>query len=265
MALIAMAVYSSKENKKDECLERTLGSLSKTVDFSKHQLVLSINGRTEETDNIISYYQTDTISRGIISEVIYNDSNLGTAEAVNKVIRLRKQNQHVIKMDDDVVIHQDGWVDEMEEAIRRDNKIGIIGLKRRDLIQTTWHPDPHFRSVLKMLPHEPGQKWLHVEETGDVMGTCTMYNPALLDKIGYLRQIKKYGYDDNIACHRSHLAGFYNCFLTGIDIEHIDNGGTPYQDWKQKHSGECTQDFIKLVHDMIAGKESIYYNPFEAK
>lgn len=258
MALIAMACYSTEENKKDECLEKTLESLSRTVDFNKHRLIISVNSIANDTLYLFSYFQD------IIEEVIFNNSNLGTAQAINKVWQKRHEGEYIIKMDDDVVIHQTEWVDLMAEAIRRDNKIGIIGLKRRDLIQTTWHSDPHFRSSLKMLPHDAGQKWLYVEETGDIMGTCTMYNPALLDKIGYLRQIKKYGYDDNIACHRSHLAGFYNCFLTGIDIEHIDNGGTPYQDWKHKHSGECTQDFIKLVHDMIAGKESIYYNPFES-
>ena len=203
-----------------------------------------------------------SISCNIISKVIYNDENIGTAEAINKIWRLREPGEAAIKMDDDVVIYKDGWVDLMEEAIGKDSKIGIIGLKRRDLIQTTWHDDPHFRSELVMLPHIPGDRWTYVERTGDIMGTCAMYSPALLDKIGYLKQIKKYGYDDNIACHRSHLAGFYNCFLIGVDIEHVDTGGTPYQTWKQRHSEECTAEYIRFIHAMIDGKEPIYYNPF---
>lgn len=251
-----MAVYSTEENNKDECLQKTLSSLKETVDFTKHRLILSVNSHTEFTKSIFELYSD------IISDIIWNDENVGTAEAINKVWKQRKELEAAIKMDDDVVIYKKDWVDFMEDAILRDNKIGIIGLKRRDLIQTTWHQDPHFRSELLMLPHNAGERWAYVEKTGDIMGTCTMYNPLLLDKIGYLKQIDKYGYDDNIACHRAHLAGFYNCFLIGVDIEHVDNGGTPYQDWKHKHSGECTQRYIRFVHDMINEKQSIYYNPF---
>jgi len=260
MALIAMAVYSTDENKKDDCLSRTMQSLYDTVDFKKHRLILSVNAFTSRTMNGII---RDHYERGIIEKVIYNDTNIGTAEAINKVWQHRKPGEHVIKMDDDVVIHQPGWVDLMEEAISRDPKIGIIGLKRKDLIQTTWHPDPQYKSELKMLPHKPGEKWITVEKTADIMGTCTMYNNALLDKIGYLKQLGLYGYDDNIACHRSHLAGFYNCFLNHIEIDHIDPGDTPYQAWKHKHSGESTEAYIKYIHAMVAGTESIYYNPFE--
>ena len=257
MALIGMAVYSTEENKKDDCLERTLQSLYETVDFSRHRLMLSVNAATERTMDIIIDFG------GMIEKVFHNETNLGTAEAINLIWKERKPGEFCIKQDDDVVVYKEDWVDLMEEAISRDNKIGIIGLKRRDLIQTTWHHDPQFKSELKMIPHEPGQRWVYVEQTPDIMGTCTMYNPALLDKIGFLKQIEKYGYDDNIACHRSHISGFYNCFLIGVDIEHIDNGGTPYQDWKHKHSGECTERYIKLIHDMVAGREPVYYNPFE--
>jgi GT2 family glycosyltransferase len=256
MSLIGMACYSTHENQKDKCLAQTLASLNDTVDFSKHRLMLSVNAATEETHHIMRMYNH------IIEKIFINESNLGTAEGINLIWREREPDEHAIKMDDDIVIHQSGWIDLMEEAIARDSKIGIIGLKRRDLVQTTWHPDPHYRSQLVMLPHEPGQKWIHVERTDDIIGSCTMYNSELLKHIGYLRQIRQYGYDDNIACHRSHLAGFYNCFLNGIDIEHVDEGATDYQTWKHKHSAECTAPFIQLIKDFISGKESIYYNPF---
>lgn len=258
MALIGMAVYSTEENKKDDCLQKTLSSLQATVDFTRHRLMVSVNAFTDQTLRIITAFA----NKGVISGIIQNGENLGTAEAINKIWKNRLPGEHAIKMDDDVVIHENGWVDLMEESIRRDPKIGIIGLKRKDLIQTPWHPDENFRSKLKLLPHSAGERWITVEESSDIMGTCTMYNSFLLDKIGYLFQIEKYGYDDNIACHRSHIAGHYNCFLNHIDIDHIDPGDTPYQDWKHKHSGECTQRYISLIHDMVSGVKPIYYNPF---
>ncbi len=256
MCLIGMAVYSTPENKKDDCLLKTLASLNKTVDFKKHRLILSVNGFTEHTKTILYTYQD------IISDVIWNNGNLGTAEAINLVIKRREPGQNVIKIDDDVVIHQKDWVDLMEEAISREPQIGVIGLKRRDLAQTTWHPDPAFRSKMVMLPHAPGQRWIYAEQTPDIIGTCTMFNSALLDKVGYSRQPGRYGFEDNLMCHRAHLSGFYNCFLVGVDIEHIDEGTPGFNEWKRQHSGEVFEEYRKLVHDMINGKESVYYNPF---
>lgn len=259
MSLIAMVVYSTEENGKDKYLIQTLESLKNTVDFNRHRLMLSVNGKTDKTEDIILQYF------GYIDDVIYNDDNLGTAEALNKVIVLRNAGEHVIKIDDDVVIHQSGWADLMEECVSVDPTIGVIGLKRKDLIQSPWHPDPQYRSELVLLPHTPGHKWITIERTPDVIGTCTLFNSLLLDKIGYSRQPGKYGFEDNLMCHRSHLAGFYNCFLNHIDIDHIDEGAPTYQEWKAKHSSELFPEYHRLVHAMIKGEEPIYYNPFESK
>jgi GT2 family glycosyltransferase len=264
MALIAMAVYCTEENKKDEYLKKTLEHLAYTVDFDKHRLMLSVNGRTHETERIIGNESRQLLwNGGIIEKVILNDSNLGTAAAINKIIALRKPGEHVIKIDDDVVINMGGWACTMEEAVSIDPAIGVIGLKRKDLIQTPWHPDPQYRSELVLLPHTPGHKWITIERTPDVIGTCTLFNSLLLDKIGYSRQPGKYGFEDNLMCHRSHLAGFYNCFLNHIDIDHIDEGAPVYQEWKAKHSTEFFPEYHKLVHAMIKGEEPIYYNPYE--
>lgn len=269
MALIAMAVYDTEENKRSEMTRRTLESLLRTVDFTKHRLIISDNGSCDETykgvyndftTSFHNHYAGWDFARSNYPILISNGQNLGTAEAINKALFHRKPGEHAIKMDNDVVIHQSGWVDQMEEAISRDNQIGIIGLKRKDLAQTPWNKD--WPSELIMLPHEPYQRWITVERTADVMGTCTMFNSALLDKVGYLWQPSLYGYDDVMMCHRSHLAGFYNCFLNHIEIDHIDPGGTPYQQWKEKHSGEVTSICGRVLHEYKIGQRSIYYNPF---
>lgn len=260
MALIAMAVYCTEENKKDKYLKQALASIAYTVDFTRHRLMLSVNGYTNNTELIMMDYH-----HVLGGPLIFNEENLGTAGAINKVIALRKSGEHVIKIDDDVVIHQRGWADLMEECVSVDPTIGVIGLKRKDLIQTPWHPDPQYRSELVLLPHTPGHKWLTVERTPDIIGTCTLFNSLLLDKIGYSKQPGKYGFEDNLMCHRSHLAGFYNCFLNHIDIDHIDEGAPVYNEWKAKHSSELFPEYHRLVHAMIKGEEPIYYNPFDLK
>lgn len=257
MALIAMAVYSTEENGKDEYLERTLQSLNQTVDFNNHKLYLSINSQTDKTKQIISYH------REIIHHVILNNENIGTAEAINKAWKFRSPGENAIKMDDDVVIHSKDWIYLMEEAIRREPKIGQIGLKRRDCIENPNHPDSFYKSELMMLPHSSGEKWITVEKVSHVMGTCLMHSSALLDKIGYLYQPKLYGFDDSFMSARSKLAGFINVFLPSIDIEHIDRGDNNFQKWKENHASECWTEYITTIQNYINGTKSIYYNPFE--
>lgn len=255
--LIAMAVYSTPENQKDDCLRKTLESLRATVDFTKHKLRLSVNGYTEYTLELLAAYNN------IIDLTYFNGSNLGTAEAINKVWKERQPGQHCIKMDDDVVIHEAGWIEKMVEAINLDPNIGIVGLKRKDCIETPWHEDPYFRSELRMLPHTPGHPWVIVEKASHVMGTCQLYNSALLDKIGYLYQPKKYGWDDVLACSRSIASGFENVFIPQVNIDHIDPGNTPYQTWKEKHSWEDVQLINQMMAEYKSGARSTYYNPFQ--
>jgi len=248
-----MAVYSTEENNKDKCLEETLSSLRRTVNFYKHRLMLSVNSQTSKTKNIIDHFS------GMVDEVIYNDGNIGTAKAINKVWALRNSKEHCIKMDDDIVINNQCWLDELENAIDKDPLIGQIGLKRKDCWEYPGHENADFKSELIMLPHTGGHEWQIVEKVKHVIGSCVLHNYALLDKIGYLYQPSLYGYDDVIMSHRTHLAGFYSCFLPHINIDHIDDGQTPYQDWKHKHSGEVTQQVIILVHEMYNGTKPIYY------
>lgn len=151
MCIIGMAVYSTHENQKDKCLSQTLASLNDTVDFTRHRLMVSVNARTEETDHLMKMYDH------IIEKVIYNDSNIGTARAINKVWALREPGEHCIKCDDDWIVDRAGWIDEMEEAIRRDPKIGQVALKRTDCWEHPEHESPDYKSVLYMLPRIPGQ------------------------------------------------------------------------------------------------------------
>jgi glycosyltransferase involved in cell wall biosynthesis len=266
MALIAMAVYVTEENRKDECLNKTLESIwnSGVIGYTGHRIILVDNNSCESAKKIMHYwsYRSHEVFRGGI-EVITLADNIGTAKAINKAWVMRKPGEHCVKMDDDIVINDRGWVDEMEAAIVADPLIGQVGLKRKDCWEYPGHPEADFKSELIMLPHLPGHPWRVAEKVKHVIGSCVMHSSALLDKVGYLYQPSLYGYDDVIMSHRTHLAGFYSCFLPHVDIDHVDDGRTPYQDWKHKHSGEQTQAVIDLVHAMYRGEKSIYYNPFE--
>lgn len=256
MALIAMAIHDTEDNGRDVFTERTLASIDRTVDFvfSDHRFFAVINAATPRTRAALEKYHW--------VNVIQMPDNVGTAKAVNQAWKLRRPGEHAVKMDNDVVISQPGWVEQMQEAIARDPKIGIIGLKRIDCCQNPKHPEPFYASKLKFVPDENtfGRPWIVVEETADVMGTCTMFNSALLYKIGFLYQPGLYGFDDVLACVRSIQAGHYNCFLHGFHIDHIDPGGTVYQDWKGYHAMRYSADYHRLKDEYQTGKRPLWCN-----
>jgi GT2 family glycosyltransferase len=265
MALIAMAVYDTEENKRSELTRKTLESIIETVDLGKHRIFIIDNGCGEINDTI--YFDiANRLNQKYGAEalfdrygVITNFSNRGTARAINQAWAQRLPGEHCVKMDNDIIINSPGWVDELEEAILRDPTIGQVGLKRKDCWEWPGHEHADWRSELHMLPHKAGEPWQIVEKVKHVIGSCVMHSSALLDKVGYLYQPSLYGYDDVIMSHRTHLAGFYSCFLPHINIDHIDPGDTAYQGWKERHSGEQTQAVIDLVHEMYNGTKPIFY------
>jgi len=257
-ALIGMAIFSTKENGKDKYLEQTLESLKTTVDFSEHRLMLSINAYTEETEHIMWRY------RDIIHGKIWNNTNIGTAEAINHVWKDRKPNENAVKIDDDIVIHTPGWITLAEQIIKCDPWIGQVGLRRKDLRESPSDPDPFYRSEDVFLELTSGRQ--RVEKCNHIMGSCVLHSAKLLDNIGYLWQPQLYGFDDALMSRRSGLAGFKNVFIPcdTVEIDHVDPGETPYQKWKENHAmKECWDAYQQAAREFDSGKRSVYYNPFE--
>jgi GT2 family glycosyltransferase len=251
MALIAMAVFDTEENGRSKYTKETLDSLNETVDFEDHRLIIVDNNSCEETKSIIKEFINYSKYSKNHATVITNTENIGTAKAINQAWAYRKPNEVVIKMDNDVVINNYGWVEEMELAMKLGG-YGILGLKRKDLMQSP-NASNHWKTELKMLPHEKGDNWVVVEESADIMGTVQMFHPELINKMGGLMQAGVYGFDDTLACIRAILSGYKLAFLPHIDIDHIDVGGDAYTEWKRKYAGEKMEEFYKIKDGLING------------
>lgn len=253
--LIGMAVYDTEENERSWMTKATLLSLAKTVDFEQHRLIISDNGSCRATHEI--YLEMNEV---LPFQVIFNGENLGTANAVNLAWRKRNPGEHCVKMDNDVEIRQPHWADWMEDVFRRDPQIGICGLKRKDLAECPWSNHEWYRSFVRMLPHEAGERWIIIEEVGHVMGTCQAYSSALLDKIGYLYQPTVYGFDDSLAAVRAAACEFKSVFLHGFEIDHIDPGLGKYGQWKRDHAGEYLDMHAELARGYKFGRTDPYYD-----
>jgi GT2 family glycosyltransferase len=257
-ALIAMAIHDTPENKRHQYTKRCVFRLQET-DAMSHDVYLVSSGSTCP-DTLAMLERMQRTSSW--ANVILLDENVGTARAINEAWKHRTPGQPAVKMDNDVYIHDAEWVTPMLEAVRREPRLGIVGCKRKDCWEHPAHDNPDLRSALHMLPKEPGERWLVIERVFHVMGTCQMYSPALLERIGYLFQPGLYGYDDVLSAHRCIAAGMFSAFLPHIHIDHIDPGDTPFQSWKERHAGLHTDEVIRIAAEYRSGVRPIYFNPF---
>lgn len=269
-----MAIWDTPENDRAWMTRETLHSLSQTVDFGRHRLFLVDNASTDPLTrelldmaagggDVMVGEDLSGTKRWRIPKatVIRNRENVGTARAVNLGWLNREPFENAVKMDNDVVIKRAGWLDILEECVARDPQIGIIGLKRKDIEERPDHSYWFYKSELHMLPHQAGEKWLVIEKVHHAIGTCQLYNAAFLAKAGYLVQFGIYGLDDSAMAARVRAAGHYSAFYPGIEIDHIDPGGTDYTTWKTKYNGPHMGRFHEICNEYLDGKRSIYHGP----
>lgn len=260
-SLLTMVTFDTPDNGRSPMTRATLQTLRETVDFTKHTLMVSDNGSCQETHSLYKEYVD------IISHVEYNGENIGTANALNRLWRF-KQPRHkcVVKIDNDVEIHMAGWVDLMERVFERMPKVGICGLKRKDLEEWPDNPSPWWKSKLLAVPHKRGEPWLILEEVNHVMGTCQAYRGSLVGeegRFGFLFQPGPYGLDDAFAAVRMKKLGYTNVFLhTAVPIDHIDPGGTEFTQWKQDEAGKWinTGIYQQYVEQFKSGERPVYYD-----
>ena len=258
MALISVACHSTIENGRTWMTRKTLESLRDTVDWQKHRLFLIDNASCADAKALF-----EEAKNWLPFTLITNAENVGTARAVNMGWAMRKAEEGCVKMDDDMVIHQRGWLDVLEECTEAEPAIGIIAIKRPDLGQTPHAPvGDLMHTELVMLPHVPYKPWRIVEVTQEAIGSCCLFSSKLLDKVGFLYQPSVYSYDDCLMAVRCEMAGFISCFYPTIDCTHVDPGGDAYCQWKIDHARQQTNKYVQIVSEYRSGKRSIHHGQF---
>jgi len=215
-----------------------------TVDLKKHRWIIVNNSCTLETEAYLDSLPTD----GLNVTILHLKQNIGTAKGINKGLYAREPGEVVIKCDDDLTWSIAGWVEQLEAQIKKHPDIGILGLKRYGIWQRPDHENIHYRTKME------GK----LEICPDIIGTCTAYNPLMMDKCGGLSQPSLYGFDDSIYCVRSIAAGFRNAFLPHIKITNLDRGGTDYTEWKKKEASVWLTE-ASVYMEMIQKGELPYY------
>lgn len=256
--LICIAVYDTAENGRFAYTVETCDGIVKNINRDTTQVVFINNDSCEPTTDHLN--RVSKLHSNI--NVIHNENNIGTAEAINLGIqKYAEEGDFIIKMDNDVVVQEFGWADKMRRCIESNPELGVLGLKRKDLPNSPTSKE--YPTELAFAKTELGEPWDVIEYCDDIIGTCQMFNPLLFDKIGYLYQPGLYGFDDVLYCVRSKLSGFKNAFYPSIEIDHIDEGEGGYVEWKRQYAGTQFPMVNGIIEKYRSGEKELYYNPYQ--
>jgi GT2 family glycosyltransferase len=257
--LIAMPIWDTHDNQRTSLTKAIIPQLLKII-RPGDRVIVSDNGSCPET---LAFYKRIEDPR---FSVIYNPKNLGIAGGTNVAWKQAVPGEILCKMDNDCFIHQP-FGDLVDWVFHKEPKVGILGLKRKDLAEHPEATTPHYRSTLFYTTHQPGERWVVLEQAEHVMGTCYCFNPTMLPQFGYLNQPKTvYGFDDSLAAARAHALGFKTCFLPQIEIDHLDppQATQPYTHWKHQQAGSGMAEFHRLKAGYLSGILDPYYGGEDA-
>lgn len=252
--LLGVVTYNRCEMTK-QCLD----SLFETVDRELCTVMIVDNGSTDETRSYL-----EGLTDPLIESIHYNETNLGTARALNRVWKIaHDRGQHAGKIDNDVTWYPDQkWISKMLYVLETTEDVGLVGLKREDLAEKpNAKPGSWYKSELFALPDQI------IELSNHVIGTCWLVSNKLLKAIGGLKQPGPYGLDDALFCHRAHLAGFVTAFVPDVAIEHIDPGHSKYPEYTQWKIDSVTEDMqthkYDEMRDAYSAKTRSLYEDFD--
>lgn len=99
-------------------LKRCLESLFNNTN-TKFDLVIFDNGSKQPTLNLLKHFEDKKWSNGCTSQVIYNETNIGTTDVYYHIFNMRKINQYVMIMGNDTKAPEnEEWLNEMVNILK---------------------------------------------------------------------------------------------------------------------------------------------------
>jgi len=257
MALLAMACWDTDDNKRSSMTDECLHSLSKTVALGKggsHRLIVFNNGSCFKTFEVLKKWE----NRLTRMSVIHSRENIGQAAAINRAWSHRKPGESLCRFDNDVQFKTTGWLEDLEEVIRRDPLIGIAALKHADLPDCP-EAEGWAKTEYRTLSHRKGERHMIVEIINHCLGAVQLINPELFDQIGYLKQFGKWGGEDYDYAVRCSLAGFRSVYAHVGYFNDLDKDKVEaYQEWKNAEAASHQDEMDRVVAEYRNGSRPLY-------
>lgn len=203
-----------------ELLLRTLRQNTVLTDV---EVIVFDNGSTDETAKRLQGMEW---VRTIRSEV-----NLGFAGGNNAAIRAARPESDVVLLNNDVAIHQPGWLSLLSDAAHSSDDIGIVGCRLvlpdgRLLHAGTYIlPDTMWGQQIGSLEKDVNQ-YPALRNVQGVVFACAYIRRETLDRIGLLSEEYFAYFEDTDYCLRAREAGLRTVCCGEVTLMHDEHGST---------------------------------------
>ena len=209
-----------------ELTRRCLETLKAHTDLANVEVIAVDNGSTDETPARLA---------GIPwVHVVTNRENLGYVRGNNAGIAAAPKDADVVLLNNDVEIHQDGWLNTLRAAAHAAPDVGIVGCRlvlpdgRLLHAGTFILPDTFWGQQIGALETDVNQ----YERTRDVEGivfACAYVKREVIAKIGGLSEKFRSYFEDTDYCLRAKEAGFRTVLCGAVTLVHHEHGSTSDQ------------------------------------
>lgn len=202
---------------------RCLETLKEHTDLSGAEVLVVDNGSTDETPARLKEY--DWV------RVVRIETNLGYVRGNNVGIRAAAPGSDVVLLNNDIEIHQAGWLDSLRESAHSAPDIGIVGCRLvlpdgRLLHAGTYIlPDTFWGQQIGSLETDVNQ----YAATRDVQGivfACAYLKREAIDAVGGLSELYTSYFEDTDYCLRAREAGFRTVCCGAVTLVHDEHGST---------------------------------------
>ena len=163
--------------------------------------------------------------------LIENGENLGFVKGNNVGIKTASASSDILLLNNDTVIEQDGWLDEMRRVAYSANDIGIVGCRMvlpdgRFLHAGAYMPlDSFWGQQIGSLEKDVNQYALN-RDVQSVIGACFYIKREVINKIGALNEDYFSYFEDTDYCFRAAEIGYRTVCAGNVTLIHHENVST---------------------------------------
>ena len=205
-----------------EYTKKCLDSLQKSHGLKKCNVYVVDNG---STDGTIEYLESlDWII------LIKNNENLGFVRGNNIAIRQITEGD-IVLLNNDIIISQLDWIEELQKCAYRENEIGLVGCRlvneEGEFLHagTYIYPETYWGQQIGGGQKDIGQ-YQDDREVQGVVFACVYIKRAVLDKLGGLNEVFFSYFEDTDYCLAARKAGFKVVCCGSVTLIHYQNIST---------------------------------------
>jgi GT2 family glycosyltransferase/glycosyltransferase involved in cell wall biosynthesis len=206
-----------------ELTRRCLETLNAHTDLSGAEVIAVDNGSTDETPTRLREIPW--------VRVVTNAANLGYVRGNNAGIAAAPPDADVVLLNNDVEIHQDGWLEALREAAHSASDIGIAGCRlvlpdgRLLHAGTFILPDTFWGQQIGALEADVNQ-YARTRDVEGIVFAFAYLRREVLARIGGLSEKYRSYFEDTDFCLRAKEAGFRTVVCGSVTLVHHEHGST---------------------------------------